>query len=165
MERRKWGNIFYQSEMPYDVPSQAAWMNGSVDGYASYNVAPGVANHTAYGIGVYSYFDQGVDIIANSGIAAPVSVGVIFTMLSLYFSREAVKSLTRSPRTTTRSIMRARWQTPANYQLRHYLGGTSGKLHRGSQRSWKAFGNGNVEQRHQRNLGRQHRRIVLHGEL
>ena len=71
--------VFYQSEMPYDVPSQAAWMNGSVDGYASYNVAPGVANHTAYGIGVYSYFDQGVNIIANSGIAAPVSVGVTFT--------------------------------------------------------------------------------------
>jgi beta-glucanase (GH16 family)/uncharacterized protein involved in high-affinity Fe2+ transport len=71
--------IFYQSEMPYDVPSQSAWMNGSVDGYASYNVAPGVANHTAYGIGVYSYFDQGINIIANSGIAAPVSAGVKFT--------------------------------------------------------------------------------------
>ena len=71
--------IFYQSEMPYDVPSQAAWMNGSVDGYASYNVAPGVANHTAYGLGVYSFFSQGINIIANSGIAAPVSSGVKFT--------------------------------------------------------------------------------------
>ncbi|WP_158820727.1 carbohydrate-binding protein [Granulicella sp. S156] len=71
--------IFYQSEMPYDVPSQSAWMDGSVDGYASYNVSPGVTNHKAYGIGVYSYFDQGVNIVANSGIAAPVSVGVTFT--------------------------------------------------------------------------------------
>ena len=71
--------IFYQSEMPYDVPSQAAWMDGSADGYASYNVSPGVANHSAYGVGVYSYFDQGVNIIANSGIIAPVSVGVTFT--------------------------------------------------------------------------------------
>jgi hypothetical protein len=70
--------IFYQSEMPYDVPSQSAWMNGGVNGYASYNVAPTVANHAAYGLGVYSVFDQGVDIIANSGIAAPVADGVTF---------------------------------------------------------------------------------------
>jgi hypothetical protein len=71
--------IFYQSEMPYDVPSQAAWMNGTVDGYASYNVSPSVTTHKAYGLGVYSYFNQGVDIIANSGIAAPDVTGVSFT--------------------------------------------------------------------------------------
>ena len=72
--------IFYQSEMPYDVPNQAAWMNGSVDGYASYNVASTVTTHKAYGIGVYCYFSQGVAIIANSGIAAPAGVsGVTFT--------------------------------------------------------------------------------------
>jgi hypothetical protein len=72
--------IFYQSEMPYDVPSQAKWMNGSVDGYASYNVAPTVTTHKAYGLGVYSYFDQGVAIVANSGISAPADVsGVTFT--------------------------------------------------------------------------------------
>ena len=71
--------IFYQSEMPYDVPSQAAWMNGSVDGYASYNVSPAVTTHKAYGIGVYSYFNQGVDIIANSGISVPVADGVTVT--------------------------------------------------------------------------------------
>ena len=71
--------IFYQSEMPYDVPSQSAWMNGGVDGYASYNVSPAVTTHSAYGIGVYSYFDQGVDIIANSGISVPVAAGVTIT--------------------------------------------------------------------------------------
>jgi hypothetical protein len=70
--------IFYQSEMPYDVPSQAAWMDGSVNGYASYNVAPSVTSHKAYGLGVYSYFSQGVAIIANSGISAPVASGVTF---------------------------------------------------------------------------------------
>jgi fibronectin type 3 domain-containing protein len=71
--------IFYQSEMPYDVPSQSAWMDGSVDGWASYNVAPAVTTHQAYGLGVYSYFNQGVNIIANSGILAPVADGVKFT--------------------------------------------------------------------------------------
>jgi fibronectin type 3 domain-containing protein len=71
--------IFYQSEMPYDVPSQSAWMDGSVDGYASYYVSPSVTTHTAYGLGVYSYFDQGVAIVANSGIAVPVATGVTVT--------------------------------------------------------------------------------------
>jgi hypothetical protein len=71
--------IFYQSEMPYDVPSESAWMDNGVDGYASYNVEPAVTSHLGYGIGVYSYFNQGVDIIANSGIAAPVAAGVKFT--------------------------------------------------------------------------------------
>jgi fibronectin type 3 domain-containing protein len=71
--------IFYQSEMPYDVPSQAAWMDGSIDGYSSYYVAPTVTSHSAYGVGVYSFFNQGVNIIANSGISAPVAEGVTIT--------------------------------------------------------------------------------------
>jgi fibronectin type 3 domain-containing protein len=71
--------IFYQSEMPYDVPSESAWMDDGVEGYASYNVEPTVTSHLGYGIGVYSYFNQGVNIIANSGIAAPVAAGVKFT--------------------------------------------------------------------------------------
>jgi hypothetical protein len=70
--------IFYQSEMPYDVPSQSAWSDGGVEGYASYNVASTVTNHLALGLGVYSVFDQGVNIIANSGIAAPVAAQVGF---------------------------------------------------------------------------------------
>jgi Malectin domain/Fibronectin type III domain len=71
--------IFYQSEMPYDVPSEAAWMDGSIDGYASYYVSPTITTHTAYGLGVYSYFDLGVDIIANSGITVPIAAGVTVT--------------------------------------------------------------------------------------
>jgi hypothetical protein len=79
--------IFYQSEMPYDVPSQAAWMDGTIDGYASYNVSPTVTTHQAYGLGVYSFFNQGVDIIANSGILAPVASGVTFNdSVSVYLA-------------------------------------------------------------------------------
>jgi hypothetical protein len=69
--------IFYQSEMPYDVPDQSAWNDGGVDGYASYNVASTVTNHLALGLGVYSVFDQGVNIIANSGIAAPAGQSAV----------------------------------------------------------------------------------------
>ena len=31
--------------MPYDPPNQAAWMNGSSDGYAAYEVGPSVTTH------------------------------------------------------------------------------------------------------------------------
>ena len=49
---------FYQSELPYDVPTQAEWMsnNGTKNGYASYKVADYVQNHEAYGLGVYEVF-------------------------------------------------------------------------------------------------------------
>ena len=68
--------IFYQSELPYDVPSESAWMDGAIDGYPSYWVAPSVTSHAAYGLGVYSFFNEGVDIIENSGIAVPLTSGV-----------------------------------------------------------------------------------------
>jgi hypothetical protein len=45
---------FYQSEIPYDVPVQAAWMNGNTSGWASYKVADAVTTHHLYGSGFYS---------------------------------------------------------------------------------------------------------------
>jgi hypothetical protein len=51
--------MFYQSEMPYDPPSQAEWMNGNDEGYASYVVAPQVREHRATGLGVYTLFLAG----------------------------------------------------------------------------------------------------------
>jgi fibronectin type 3 domain-containing protein len=80
--------IFYQSEMPYDVPNQAAWMNGSFNGYASYYVSPSVTTHSAYGLGVYSFFNvAGVTIFSNSGISAPVATGVTFSdLVSVYLA-------------------------------------------------------------------------------
>ncbi len=50
--------IMYQSELPYDVPSQESWMSheGQMNGYASYYVAPHVKHHEAWGLGAYSVF-------------------------------------------------------------------------------------------------------------
>lgn len=50
--------IMYQSELPYDVPGQEAWMShdGAMNGYASYYVAPHVKHHEAWGLGIYSVF-------------------------------------------------------------------------------------------------------------
>lgn len=63
--------IFYQSEDPYDPPNQAAWMDQTSNGFASYHVTTKAQSHTAYGLGVYSFFDQGVNIVQDSAISVP----------------------------------------------------------------------------------------------
>ncbi len=68
---------FYQSELPYDVPNQAAWMsnNGTQNGYASYKVADSVTSHELYGSGIYSYFRDAV-VAENNGIEVPNAAGI-----------------------------------------------------------------------------------------
>jgi hypothetical protein len=69
--------IFYQSELPYDVPSQAAWMDGSANGYPSYVVSNNVTTHQAYGLGIYSYFDiPGLNIVEDNAMTTPQVNGV-----------------------------------------------------------------------------------------
>ena len=70
--------IFYQSELPYDPPSQAAWTDGKANGYPSYAVAKSVTTHQAYGLGIYSFFNQGLNIIEDNAITAPDLSGVVF---------------------------------------------------------------------------------------
>jgi hypothetical protein len=70
--------IFYQSELPYDPPSQQAWNSPTGNGWASYKVGRSVKQHEAWGLGVYSYFNQGVDIRAARGIEVPQTPQVKF---------------------------------------------------------------------------------------
>ncbi len=76
--------IFYQSELPYDVPSQSAWMNNGVDGYASYAVSSSVTSHLAYGLGVYSLF-KNAPIVETSAITVPNVPGVLVTDAMTWF--------------------------------------------------------------------------------
>jgi hypothetical protein len=69
--------IFFQNEMPYDPPNQAAWMNGSSNGYAAYEVGPGVTSHQAYGMGSYCYFNVNPAVVADHAFESPTS-GVQF---------------------------------------------------------------------------------------
>ena len=68
--------IFYQSELPYDPPSQAAWMDGTANGYPSYVVTGKAKTHTAYGLGIYSFFNQGLDIVEDNAITVPNTSGM-----------------------------------------------------------------------------------------
>ena len=68
--------IFFQNEMPYDVPDQAAWQHDGVDGYAAYKVAESVKAHEAWGLGSYCFFNQGVDIHSDRAFEEPNTTGV-----------------------------------------------------------------------------------------
>ena len=67
--------VFFQNEMPYDPPNQAAWMEApGVDGWAAFKVADNVRSFTGYGMGSYSFFNQGVDIFAANAFEVPTTL-------------------------------------------------------------------------------------------
>lgn len=68
---------FYQSEIPYDPPSQSAWNSPNGRGYAAYKVADWVTSHEAWGLGVYSVFTNG-NIWLDRAIETPVTGNVRF---------------------------------------------------------------------------------------
>lgn len=79
--------IMFQNEMPYDPPSQEAWMHDGVNGFAAYKVADSVETHEAWGMGSYSFFNVGPDIHATSAFEVPVNSGVkLHDILTVYLS-------------------------------------------------------------------------------
>ena len=54
-------------------------------GYAAYKVADWVETHEGWGMGSYSYFNQGIDIYADRAFEAPVTPGVKFHSLLTVF--------------------------------------------------------------------------------
>ncbi|WP_425388722.1 coagulation factor 5/8 type domain-containing protein [Amycolatopsis jejuensis] len=69
---------FFQNEMPYDVPDQASWMDGTAEGYSAYQVAPGVTSHEAWGLGSYCFFDINPSVASAHAFEAPVTPHVRF---------------------------------------------------------------------------------------
>jgi len=69
--------IMYQSEMPYDVPSQEEWMShdGTRNGYASVYVDEEAEGFEGYGIGIYSYHRDAV-VDADCAMEMPDKEGV-----------------------------------------------------------------------------------------
>jgi hypothetical protein len=69
---------FYQNEMPYDPPNQAAYMNGSTQGWAAYKVADSVNTHEAWGLGSYCFFSANPSVVNARAFEVPVKAGVRF---------------------------------------------------------------------------------------
>jgi len=78
--------VFFQNENPYEVPNQAAWMaSPTQDGYPAFYVSKNVTSFQGYGMGSYSYFNQGVAIENSTAFEAPSSPGVQFHDLLTVF--------------------------------------------------------------------------------
>jgi hypothetical protein len=70
-------DVFFQNEMPYDPPSQSAWMSSLTSaGYPAFVVSPNVTSFTGYGMGSYSFFNQGVPIYSTDAFSVPAVPGV-----------------------------------------------------------------------------------------
>jgi hypothetical protein len=68
--------ILYQSELAYDPPTQADWMNGDVEGWAGYKVGDHVRTHTLIGGGVYVFNRNDPSIHTENGFEVPETPGV-----------------------------------------------------------------------------------------
>jgi hypothetical protein len=82
-------DVFFQNEMPYDPPSQAAWMEApGVDGYPAFKVGDSVTRFHGYGMGSYSFFNQGVDIFAAHAFEVPSTLpaGSLHDLLTIFLS-------------------------------------------------------------------------------
>jgi hypothetical protein len=79
--------VFFQNEMPYDPPNQAAWMEApGVDGWAAFKVGDAVTSFHGYGMGSYSFFNQGVNIYAAHAFEVPTTLppGSLHDLLTVF---------------------------------------------------------------------------------
>jgi hypothetical protein len=84
--------IFLQNEMPYDVPNQDAWRETpQTEGYPALEVAPGVQRFRGFGLGSYSYFNQGQPVFASQAFNVPpgLAPGSLENVFTIFLSREA----------------------------------------------------------------------------
>jgi hypothetical protein len=80
-------DVFFQNEMPYDVPSQSAWMEApGVDGYAAFKVGDNVTRFAGYGMGSYSFFNRGLNIYAANAFEVPATLpaGSLHDLLTIF---------------------------------------------------------------------------------
>jgi hypothetical protein len=89
--------IFFQNEMPYDPPSQAAWMSApGVNGYPALAVAPNVTSFQGYGMGSYSFFNQGVPVYSDNAFVVPTTLapGSLHDLLTVFLNASASGGIT-----------------------------------------------------------------------
>ena len=74
--------VSFQSEFPYDPPSQAAWMDGSSDGYPAYVATSSATGLQATGLVVYAVNWRTVALHAARAVRAPVTPSIRFRSLT-----------------------------------------------------------------------------------
>ena len=80
-------DVFFQNEMPYDPPSQSAWMaSPTQDGYPAFLVTGNVKSFQGYGMGSYIVFIQTTaTLFADAAFQAPKTPGVQFHSLLIVY--------------------------------------------------------------------------------
>ena len=68
--------VFFQNELPYDAPTQAAYQHDGVLGYAAFKVADSVRSFQGYGMGSYIFTNVDPDIHVSHAFEVPVSPAV-----------------------------------------------------------------------------------------
>jgi len=79
--------VFFQNEMPYDPPNQAAWVEApGVPGWAAFKVGDDVSSFSGWGMGSYSFFNEGVDIFAANAFEVPATLpaGSLHDLLTIF---------------------------------------------------------------------------------
>jgi hypothetical protein len=73
-------DVFFQNELPYDVPSQAVWnQSATFSGYPAFQVGSGVKTFQGYGMGSYVVFiDTTATLHVTEAFQAPQTAGVQF---------------------------------------------------------------------------------------
>jgi hypothetical protein len=68
--------VFFQNELPYDPPNQAAWQHDGTLGWAAYKIDDRVRTHELWGGGSYVFLNVDPTIHAARGFEVPVTPGV-----------------------------------------------------------------------------------------
>jgi hypothetical protein len=63
--------VMFQSEMPYDPPTQSAWSHGGVNGWAAIKVANSAEDFEGWGLGTYCVFNADPTIHAARAYEVP----------------------------------------------------------------------------------------------
>ena len=82
---------FYQSEIPYEPPSNEVWNDEGKPGFASYKIADHVEEHQAWGLGIYSFFrgeeTERNNVRLENAMEAPEKPGIQITHISAFAGR------------------------------------------------------------------------------
>jgi hypothetical protein len=68
--------IFFQNEMPYDPPNQAAWEHHGILGWAAYKIGNNVKTHQGWGLGSYIFTNVDPSLHASHAFEVPDTPGV-----------------------------------------------------------------------------------------
>ena len=106
--------IFFQNEMPYDPPNQAAWMEApNVNGWAAFKVGARVKSFSGYGMGSYSLFTQAVVFAANAfEVPASLPASSLHDLLTIFLNASAFGGIQNVVNDTGGSSTAANPDTP-----------------------------------------------------